>query len=204
MTRLLAVAGACFLLGVACNFNDQRESPEGQGRVPESADGSAGGRPPRASDRTPATGEKKDSPGEPSPTPVGKSSSEPGPVPTGSSTDSGTATSTDQTTDPEVPAAPSFAEVEDKVLVPYCLMCHSGSTAGEAVDVSQHSLLMEAKAIVGDDNVGEPVAVVVPGDPDGSALWQTVSADRMPYFSDPLPEAAKSLLQAWIQGGALP
>ncbi|GIL17952.1 MAG: hypothetical protein BroJett040_17030 [Oligoflexia bacterium] len=42
---------------------------------------------------------------------------------------------------------------------------------------------------------------VIPGNPDGSPLLQSIEANRMPP-AGPLSAVEKSILRAWIQGGA--
>lgn len=199
MSRRLVAAIAVVAAVTACNFNDQREPPDGQ-RVTGTSDGTPQPDPVERDATQPQPAPEDEAPRE-TPSASTDSETETG---TGSGTATGSGTSTDTSTDPGVPAGPSFAEVESKVLEPYCTMCHAGADAAEAVDLSEHARLMAATAVVGDDNSGQPGAVIVPGNAERSILWQTVTSDRMPYFSDPLPDDAKALLRAWIQGGAMP
>ena len=54
---------------------------------------------------------------------------------------------------------------------------------------------------------GNGKALVVPGDPDGSLLYQKMTAtpgcgDRMPQGADPLTDAELAMVRSWIAAGA--
>lgn len=45
-------------------------------------------------------------------------------------------------------------------------------------------------------------AMVVPGDPDASGLWQMIESDSMPPSGEPLSAAQKTTIRDWIAAGA--
>jgi Protein of unknown function (DUF1553)/Protein of unknown function (DUF1549)/Planctomycete cytochrome C len=78
------------------------------------------------------------------------------------------------------------------ILARRCLDCHSGTDAKGKLDLSRMT-----RALAG----GESGAVIVPGRPDESLLWERVDADEMPPKS-PLTAAERAVLRQWIASGA--
>ena len=65
----------------------------------------------------------------------------------------------------------------------YCLGCHRGSRARNGLKLDSATGIFEG---------GSSGAAIVPGDPDGSLLYQVIARTRepyMPYEDDPLPAA---------------
>lgn len=78
------------------------------------------------------------------------------------------------------------------VLIRSCLDCHSGADPKGGLDLSR-----QASALRG----GESGAAVVPGDPEGSLLWQRIRDGEMPP-KESLSEEDRRVLREWIQNGA--
>src|SRR2546423_1136130 len=85
-------------------------------------------------------------------------------------------------------APPEFDREVAPLLAARCLDCHRGAKPKGGLDISRKS------AVLG----GDP-AVVVPGKPADSELWNRVAADEMPP-KKPLTTAEKKLLREWIEG----
>ncbi len=81
---------------------------------------------------------------------------------------------------------PDFDRDVAPLLARRCLDCHSGPEAKARLDLSRRR---------------SALAVVEPGKPDDSALWQRVHAGEMPP-KKPLPAAERALLRDWIASGA--
>ena len=101
-------------------------------------------------------------------------------------------------------AAPDGADLAARardVLKHHCYRCHSGSgsSSGEAFDVTRHETLVKP--------AGDGEAVVVASSPDKSALWKAVQK-RMPERGSPEREGfgdeQRQVLQQWILAGAPP
>jgi hypothetical protein len=88
--------------------------------------------------------------------------------------------------------AVDFDRAVAPLLVQRCLDCHSGPRPKGKLDLSRHST-----ALAG----GKSGAVLVPGKPADSLLWQYVDEGRMPP-KRPLAAAEKDVLRAWIAAGA--
>ncbi len=74
-----------------------------------------------------------------------------------------------------------------------CLDCHDSLTEDGGLDLTR-----KAAAFAGDDD-----AVIIPGDSDGSRLWQQVESDEMPQNRAPLTDQEKARLKRWIDAGAV-
>lgn len=86
-----------------------------------------------------------------------------------------------------------FAQVAT-VFKEKCIVCHGGVEPKGGLD------LRSAKAALagGDNGAG-----VKPGDPDNSAIWQSIVEGKMPPPKKPqLTPAEKQLIKDWIAGGA--
>ncbi len=86
----------------------------------------------------------------------------------------------------------SFEAQVAPILVNRCLECHSGSDPEGGLDLSQRT-----SALAG----GSEGPVILPGDPEGSRLWQLIATDEMPP-EHPLPEAERERVRTWIAEGA--
>lgn len=73
-----------------------------------------------------------------------------------------------------------------------CLQCHAGATAEGKLDLTRRKSALHG---------GEQGAAIVPGDVEGSLIWQRVAADEMPE-DKPLSESERALLRRWIESGA--
>jgi len=97
-------------------------------------------------------------------------------------------------TDPQ--AAPTADAVQvDQVRALFrhhCAKCHGPLNSENGLNLSTLRGLARG---------GESGAVLKPGDPEHSLLWQRVSADEMPP-DRPLPSEDKLLLRSWIESGA--
>jgi Protein of unknown function (DUF1553)/Protein of unknown function (DUF1549)/Planctomycete cytochrome C len=89
-------------------------------------------------------------------------------------------------------AGPDFDRVIAPLLIEHCLDCHSGNKPKGGLDLSRRGSAMDG---------GDEGAVVVPGKPEESRLWDYVNRDKMPP-KKPLGAAEKELLRAWIAAGA--
>jgi hypothetical protein len=78
------------------------------------------------------------------------------------------------------------------ILARRCLDCHSGPDPKGKLDLAR-----QATALRG----GQSGAVIVPGNPDESLLFDRVDAGEMPPKL-PLPAAEKAVLREWIAAGA--
>jgi len=82
------------------------------------------------------------------------------------------------------------------IIEEYCIGCHRGSRA-------KNGLKLESAAGVLEGGSGGPA--IVPGDPDGSLLYQVVARTRepfMPFEEDPLPAEMVAAIRGWIESGA--
>lgn len=79
------------------------------------------------------------------------------------------------------------------LLAKHCLECHDSSTKEGALDLSR-----KGPAFKGGDS-GE---AIVPGDSEGSSVWELVELGDMPEDRPPLNRKEKELLTRWIDEGA--
>lgn len=92
----------------------------------------------------------------------------------------------------------SFRDQVAPILVKTCLGCHNGKKAAGGLNMTTFALLKKGGKSAGSD-------ILAPGDPDASALVESVGPDgspRMPYKLPPLGEAEIQTLEAWIKQGA--
>jgi hypothetical protein len=89
-------------------------------------------------------------------------------------------------------------------------VCHAN-----AADTPLHELVLEDDAyeVLLGQAVGANLAYVEPGDPEASYLVHKIdgtqldvggSGSAMPLLLDPLPDATRQFIRAWIEQGALP
>jgi hypothetical protein len=98
-----------------------------------------------------------------------------------------------------------FQRIQDTILTPHCVTCHSGFFA-------PHRLRLDARnsyqSLVGMQSAEVPaVQRVKPGSPDASYLMQKVEGHasegaRMPAGGPPLSKQDIELIRQWIAGGA--
>jgi hypothetical protein len=85
----------------------------------------------------------------------------------------------------------------DQVLAPLiaqrCLSCHGESDPKGGLNLSEKKAMLSG---------GESGAVVIPGQPDQSLLWQYIESDMMPP-KKPLTAPEKDILRQWISDGAV-
>ncbi len=94
----------------------------------------------------------------------------------------------------ETQAEPGLGYSEDvqPIFQRTCNSCHSGIVKNAGLQVTAYEPLMAGST---------KGAVVLPGDPEGSLLWQMISTGKMPMVGE-LPDADKELVHAWIAAGA--
>src|SRR5262249_4439836 len=90
------------------------------------------------------------------------------------------------------PPAPAFDRTVAPLLASRCLDCHGAPSRRGGLDLSGRK-----SALAG----GKSGAVIVPGKPDESLLWEYVRDGKMPPKT-PLSAAEKKVLRGWIEAGA--
>lgn len=93
----------------------------------------------------------------------------------------------------EAPTAPVFETDILPVLNAHCLQCHGGVHQRNGLDLRTLPALLKG---------GQSGAVVVPGRPEDSLLWQKLRTDAMPKTDNKVSEADKKRIRAWIEAGA--
>ena len=94
-------------------------------------------------------------------------------------------------------APPTFMEHVLPVFREKCCGCHNPDKRQGGLDLTTHGA-----ALAG----GSSGAVIDPGDPDGSYLWQLAShagEPKMPPQSDRIPSEMLDVIRKWIAGGAV-
>ena len=87
----------------------------------------------------------------------------------------------------------SFADEIAPIFHARCVACHNARNVKGGYNMSNFT------AIRSESDSGHPI---VPGDAEGSLLYQSIVDGWMPYESDPLPEAEVSAIRRWIELGA--
>ncbi len=90
------------------------------------------------------------------------------------------------------PKAPTFDRTVAPLLASRCLDCHGAASPRGGLDLTRRK-----SALAG----GKSGAVIVPGKPAESLLWEHVERGRMPPKA-PLSAAEKKVLHDWIKAGA--
>jgi hypothetical protein len=92
--------------------------------------------------------------------------------------------------------ADDFAQSIAPILQKHCVRCHSGPEP-------EGGLRLEQAADLAASDHHE--ALVIPGDPQASPLWQAISGEdpRMPEGGPPLDPTQVAAIAAWIDSGAL-
>ncbi len=79
------------------------------------------------------------------------------------------------------------------VLSKHCLECHDSAAESGDLDLSRRSTALEG---------GEQGPGIVPGDLEGSLVWEMVDSEAMPPESHPrMTDAEKDILREWIETG---
>ncbi|TWU06912.1 Planctomycete cytochrome C [Symmachiella macrocystis] len=78
------------------------------------------------------------------------------------------------------------------LLASRCLDCHNGTESKSGLNLAQSKTAMAG---------GDSGEVIVPGSLEDSLLWDYISTDEMPP-KKPLTDKEKTLIKAWIEGGA--
>src|SRR5438067_3407363 len=73
-----------------------------------------------------------------------------------------------------------------------CVECHGGKERKASLDLTTSEGIARG---------GRRGAIVSPGKPDGSRLWQMIQKERMPP-GEPLPDAERRIVRRWIEDGA--
>ncbi|HWE39020.1 MAG TPA: c-type cytochrome domain-containing protein [Isosphaeraceae bacterium] len=85
------------------------------------------------------------------------------------------------------------------ILVKKCLGCHNEEKAKNGLNMATFELLKKGGTASGAE-------ILVAGDPDASALVESIRADaqpRMPYKLPPLSDAEIAVIERWVKGGAM-
>lgn len=88
------------------------------------------------------------------------------------------------------PSATLFETKITGILTRHCLECHDTATGKGDLDLS--------RKLASHNEDG----ILVAGDVSGSLLWESIEHDDMPHDRPPLSAEEKSLIRAWIEGGA--
>jgi hypothetical protein len=91
------------------------------------------------------------------------------------------------------PTVPVFEKEIRPLLEAKCLRCHGGEARKAALDMRGKAGLLKG---------GESGPAVTPGSAEKSLLWVQIAAGKMPPGKEKLTTAEKTLLRAWIDGGA--
>jgi hypothetical protein len=83
---------------------------------------------------------------------------------------------------------PTFTSINDNILRPKCLSCHSSTNMSGGLSFSTYSSAKNA---------------VQPGNPGASSMYTAISSGIMPRGGSMLSSAEISAVQTWIQNGAL-
>lgn len=110
--------------------------------------------------------------------------------------------------EPEVPSAPTLADVQDQIFSQSCALsgCHLGEDAPFGLDLSQGEAYANTVGVASRE-VPELLRIE-PGAPDASYLVKKVQGDpdivgqQMPLGGTPLSAAQIDLLREWIADGA--
>jgi len=98
----------------------------------------------------------------------------------------------------EAPAVKiNYEEHIKPILREHCFLCHNQNDAKSDLSLDSYGAAIRG---------GASGAVVVPGDPDGSRLYQLIThqdTPEMPPERDKLPEAVLATVKQWIELGAL-
>jgi WD40 repeat protein len=95
------------------------------------------------------------------------------------------------------PAKITYDEHVKPIFREHCFSCHNEDAKKSDLSVATFSSLIKG---------GASGAVIEPGDPDSSRLWDLVAhldEPKMPPEQDKLPEAKLDVIKKWIVGGAL-
>lgn len=89
-----------------------------------------------------------------------------------------------------VPITPTFSAINNSILRPSCVSCHSGGSAQGGVNLSSYQALINS-------------SVVRPGDADKSDLYIQIETGRMPRGASKLSQESAKVIFDWIEAGAL-
>ena len=87
----------------------------------------------------------------------------------------------------------TFDSIEEVVFIPKCIRCHTGQRAPKAIDLTSYDVLMRG---------GSQGAIVIPGEPDKSPLYQVIRSGTMPQGGPMLSEPEITAVYDWIRKGA--
>ena len=90
-------------------------------------------------------------------------------------------------------APPKFETHVAPILKKHCLKCHNPTTQKAELDLSSPPAVFRG---------GESGAIVEPGKPDESLLYEMIHDQAMPPEGDPLVEAEMIVIRNWIKAGA--
>lgn len=87
----------------------------------------------------------------------------------------------------------TYASIREKILVPKCIDCHSGPNSPHGLDLSSYSKVLDQSHFP---------PLVVPGKPEQSSLYSSVSSGKMPKNSASLSSEELDAISTWIKNGA--
>jgi hypothetical protein len=85
----------------------------------------------------------------------------------------------------------TFASIQKNVLGPKCVGCHSEAKPSMGVDLSSYDAITSS-----------PFSLIVPGNPQASAVYRAISAGTMPKNNPKLPDPHVKAIYNWIMAGA--
>ena len=91
------------------------------------------------------------------------------------------------------PTVTTFSVLNQNIIQPLCIACHSGPTASQGIDLSSYSAMMAS-------------GVVIAGNSTGSLIYQMVATGLMPQGGPTLSTAQRNEIVneigSWIDAGA--
>jgi serine/threonine-protein kinase len=96
------------------------------------------------------------------------------------------------------PGDQKLAQQAKVILEKHCAKCHS-VVKSAGLDVRDHKGMTTVRKKRKKD-----YTFVAPRDLKNSPLWQQIESDGMPLEGDPMPQAEKKIVKAWIEAGAPP
>jgi hypothetical protein len=93
----------------------------------------------------------------------------------------------------KAPLISTYASLNENIFAPKCTSCHSGPTSPHSIDLSSYNSILNSPVFP---------PLIIPGDPEGSSLYQSCMSGKMPKNSPALPEGHMKAIYDWIKSGA--
>ncbi len=87
----------------------------------------------------------------------------------------------------------SFRSLQQNVFTPKCVECHSGSNSPHGIDLSNYQKIVNSPLFP---------PLVIPGNPEGSSLYEVCASGEMPKGAQHLSSEELKALYDWIKNGA--